>query len=130
MKIFVFFVIVALAVTGALEWFKSVTSGRAVPTWLTPALSAILSISAGVAAVFAGLFAEFFTPATAVDKLLAGLIVGFVALGFIELAYQLLVQLFIAAVHRVVQMLQTTDDKTIEDAVDSAATKVNPTGTP
>lgn len=98
-KLFTFFVLVALAAIGVLEWLKVLLVGAKVPAWLWPTISVLICVGAGIAAVFGGLFSEFFTSAaTPGFKALGGLVVGLVALAFVETCYQQIYKLLAAAV--------------------------------
>jgi len=104
-KLFVLLALVALAATGALEWFKALTKNTRQPAWLVPLLSGVFCLIVGVASVFGGFFADYFVPASELLKLAAGIVVGLVALAVVELAYQLLVQLVLAIVKFVIGLL-------------------------
>lgn len=104
-KLFVLLALVALAATGALEWFKALTKNAKLPGWLVPVLSGVFCLIVGVASVFGGFFADYFVPASALLKLAAGIVIGLVALAVVELAYQLLVQLVLALVKFVIGLL-------------------------
>jgi hypothetical protein len=104
-KLFVLLALVALAATGALEWFKAVTKNAKLPGWIVPVLSGVFCLIVGVASVFGGFFADYFVPASALLKLAAGIVIGLVVLAVVELAYQLLVQLVMAFVKFVIGLL-------------------------
>jgi hypothetical protein len=115
-KLFVLLAIVALAATGALEWFKALTKDAKVPTWVVSALSGVFCLVVGIAAVYGGFFADYFTPASPLLALGAGLVIGLVALAAVELCYQLLVQLVLALVKFVIGLVSPAEPSALEDA--------------
>jgi len=125
-KLFVLLALVALAATGALEWFKALTKNAKLPGWLVPVLSGVFCLIVGVASVFGGFFADYFVPASALLKLAAGVVIGLVALAVVELAYQLLVQLVLALVKFVIGLLtsKTSGGEVTAEGVEGVAETV------
>jgi hypothetical protein len=87
-KLFTFLVLVALAAIGMLEWLKSLLLTVKTSPWLWTVLSAIICVAAGIGSVMGGLFSDFFTPPSLLPGLGAGIVVGLIALAFVEVAYQ------------------------------------------
>jgi hypothetical protein len=125
-QMFLFLLLVALAAIGALEWFKALTKDVKLPSWLVPVLSGVICLIAGIAAVFGGMFAQFFAVTGVPGGILGGLVIGLIALAFVELAYQSLIQLVLTAVKWVISRLRvdptmtdTTDAKNLEPPKDT-----------
>jgi hypothetical protein len=107
-KLFTFFVLVALAAIGVLEWLKGVIGDRVVPRWLMPSLSLVICVGAGIAAVFGGMFSEFFTAPTLTLGVAGGVVVGLIALAFVETCYQQIYKLLSAFVVWLISKLSGT----------------------
>jgi hypothetical protein len=102
---FVFFVVVALAAIGVLEWLKALLKDVKVPGWLWTVVSAVICLVAGVGAVLGGMFSAFFSVPTVLLGVLSGLVVGLVALAFVETCYQQVYKLLAVVVAWVVDKL-------------------------
>jgi hypothetical protein len=107
-KLFAFFVIVALAAIGLIEWYKGLVNalkqpkGKRAQAITISLLSLFACLVAGDIAVIGGLFKGFGLIGPA-----AGAFVGCIALGFVELAYQLVVQVFLEAVKALIRWLRS-----------------------
>lgn len=105
---FAFLVVVALAAIGLVEWYKSLVAAwdkkgaERVKALIIAFISLAASLFAGTAAVLGGLFKAY-----SLTTLAGGIFIGIIAVGFIELAYQLVVQVFIEAAKAGIRSLRS-----------------------
>ena len=105
---FAFLVVVALAAIGLIEWYKSLVAawdkkgGERARALIIAFISIAAALSAGVAAVLSGLFKAY-----SLTTLAGGIFIGLIAVGFVELAYQLVVQVFIEAAKAGIRSLRS-----------------------
>jgi hypothetical protein len=103
-SLFVFFVVVALAAIGVLEWLKTLV-GTKTPVRLWTVFSAIICLAVGIGAVLGGMFAAFFNTPSTLLGIGAGVVVGLVALAFVETCYQQVYKLLSVVVAWVIAKL-------------------------
>lgn len=114
---FAFLVVVALAAIGLIEWYKSLVAawdkqgGERARALIIAFISLAAALFAGVAAVLGGLFKAY-----SLTSLAGGIFIGLIAVGFIELAYQLVVQVFIEAAKAGIRSLRSIKAEAAEEA--------------